>query len=168
MSNPTQPGSHLHRFTFVYLPPSLRLPHPQSNPSALALLRPLLLCPRPPFFVLLLCLVSPILHPICTCLQVSAARTHLNNTGSRKLGGSTWNRNQNSGTWLCSFLFSVSDGTWFSLPALQSVRSASRIPYDSLLTVAALFWTPIPNSQVTASPPLLGQRPLQITLLPFG
>lgn len=63
---------------------------------------------------------------------------------------------------------SVSDGTWFSLPALQSVRSASRIPYDSLLTVAALFWTPIPNSLVTASPPLLGQRPLQITLLPFG
>lgn len=140
-----------------YLPPSLRLPPSIHSVSGrLRLFAPFFFTLWPPFFVLLLCFV-PHLHPICTCLQVSAARTHLNNTGSRKLGGSTWNRNQNSGTWLFSFLFQCL-GRDLVYPALhpfdQHLESLRLCPH-----LSRSFLTPTDTQFHSSLPPTAWTTP---------
>lgn len=156
---PTQPGSH-RRLTcvcdsllFTTLPPFTSPICPR-----LRLFAPFFYTLGPPFLFLLLCFV-PHLHPICTCLQVSAARTHLNNTGSRKLGGSTWNRNQTSGTWLFSFLFQcLGRDLVYSQYCIHSISIRKSLRLSSHYSRS--FLPRIPNSQVTCRH-FLDNRPLQ-------
>ncbi|KAL2283037.1 hypothetical protein FJTKL_10154 [Diaporthe vaccinii] len=111
-----------------YLPPSLRLPPNLTHQSGrLRLFAPFFFTLWPPFFVLLLCFV-PHLHPICTCLQVSAARTHLNKHGLSQIGGI--NVESKSKFWNLALFFLIPvSRTGPGLPSIASIRSALGNPY---------------------------------------